>query len=86
MGSRDGVEERGTVLVRGFYKAGTKMTPHFRDGIGVPLTVLFLRINCINTRMPNSSSYAINCAFFAIYLNSRATWLDCVTELNIFAV
>jgi len=40
----------------------------------------------INTRMPNSSSYAINCAFFAIYLNSRATWLDCVTELNIFAV
>jgi hypothetical protein len=35
MGSRDGVEERGTVLVRG-YKAGTKMTPHFRDGIGVP--------------------------------------------------
>jgi len=36
IGSRDGVEERGTVLVRGFYKAGTKMTPRFRDGIGVP--------------------------------------------------
>ena len=36
MGSRDGVEERGKVLVRGFYKAGTKMTPCFRDGIGVP--------------------------------------------------
>ena len=36
MGSRDGVEERGTILMRGFYKAGTKMTPRFRDGIGVP--------------------------------------------------
>jgi hypothetical protein len=36
MRSRDGVEERGTVFVRGFYKAGMKMTPRFRDGIGVP--------------------------------------------------
>ena len=35
MGSRDGIEERDTILVRGFYKAGTKMTPRFRDGIGV---------------------------------------------------
>ena len=35
MGSRNGVEGRDTVLVRGFYRAGTKMTPHFRDGIGV---------------------------------------------------
>ena len=35
MGSRDGVEERDTVLVRGFYKMGTKTTPRFRDGIGV---------------------------------------------------
>jgi len=35
MESRDGVEERDTVLMRGFYKAGTKMTPHFRDRIGV---------------------------------------------------
>jgi len=35
MGSWDGVKERGTVLMRGFYKAGTKMTPRFRHGIGV---------------------------------------------------
>ena len=35
MGSRDGVEERDTVLVRGFYKTGTKTTPRFRDRIGV---------------------------------------------------
>jgi len=34
MESRDGVEERDTVLVRGFYTAGTKTTPSFRDGIG----------------------------------------------------
>ena len=33
----------------------------------------------INTRMPNPSSYAINCVFFAIYLNSMAAWLDIVT-------
>ena len=32
------------------------------------------------------SSYAINCVFFAIYLNSMSTWLDIVTELNIFVV
>jgi len=31
----DGVEEWGTVLVRHFYKAGVKMTPHCRDGIDV---------------------------------------------------
>ena len=35
MGSRNGVEGRDTVLVRSFYKAGTKMTPRFRDGVGV---------------------------------------------------
>jgi len=35
MGSRDMVEERDTVLVRGFYKAEMKMTSRFRDGIGV---------------------------------------------------
>ena len=35
MGSWDGVKERGTVLMRGFYKAGTKTTPRFRDGVGV---------------------------------------------------
>jgi len=35
MGLRDGVEERDTVLVRGFYKVGTKMTLHFQDEIGV---------------------------------------------------
>ena len=35
MGSRDGVEEQDTVLMRGFYKTGTKMTLHFRVGIGV---------------------------------------------------
>ena len=35
MGLRNGVEERDTVLVRSFYKAGTKMTPRFRDGIDV---------------------------------------------------
>ena len=33
----------------------------------------------INTRMPNPSSYAINCVFFAIYLNSMVAWLDIVT-------
>ena len=33
--SRDGVEERDTVLMRGFYKARTKTTPRFRDGISV---------------------------------------------------
>ena len=31
------------------------------------------------TRMPNPSSYAINCVFFAIYLNSMVAWLDNVT-------
>ncbi len=36
MGSRNGVEERDTLLARGFYKVGTKMTPRFRDGDGVP--------------------------------------------------
>ena len=35
MGLRDRVEERDTVFVRGFYKVGTKMTPHFQDEIGV---------------------------------------------------
>ena len=35
MGLRNGVKERDTVLVRGFYKAGTKTTPCFRDGIVV---------------------------------------------------
>ena len=35
MGSRDGVEEQDTVLVRGFYKAETKTTPRFWDGIDV---------------------------------------------------
>ena len=35
MGSRDGVEKRDTILVRDFYKAGTKMHPYFRDGISV---------------------------------------------------
>ena len=35
MGSRDGIEEQDTILVRGFYKAGTKMTPHFQNGIVV---------------------------------------------------
>ena len=35
MGSRDGIEERDMVLMRGFYKAGTETTPRFRDGIGV---------------------------------------------------
>ena len=35
MGSKNRVEKRGMVLVRGFYKVGTKMTPHFRDGINV---------------------------------------------------
>ena len=34
-GSRDGVEERDTILVGDFYKVGTKMTPHFRDRIDV---------------------------------------------------
>ena len=33
----------------------------------------------INTRMPNPSSYAINCVFFVIYLNSMVAWLDIVT-------
>ena len=35
MGSRDGVEERDTVLVRGFCKAGTKKTLRFWDRISV---------------------------------------------------
>ena len=35
MGSRDVVDERDTVLVRCFYRAGTKMSPRFMDGIGV---------------------------------------------------
>ena len=35
MGSKNRVEKRGMVLVRGFYKVGTKMTPHFQDEIGV---------------------------------------------------
>jgi len=35
MGSRDGVEERDTILVRDFYKTGTKTTLYFQDGIGV---------------------------------------------------
>ena len=34
MESRHGVEERDTVFVRGFYTAGTKTTPSFRDRIG----------------------------------------------------
>jgi hypothetical protein len=36
MGSRNGIEERDTLFVRGFYKLGTKMTPRFRDGDGIP--------------------------------------------------
>ena len=35
MGSRDGVEKRDMILVRDFYKAGTKTPPYFRDGISV---------------------------------------------------
>ena len=35
MGSRDGVEEQDTVFVRSFYKAETKMTSRFRNGIDV---------------------------------------------------
>ena len=35
MGSRNGVEGRETILVRGFYKAGTKTILRFRDEIRV---------------------------------------------------
>ena len=53
MGSRDGVEERDTVLMRGFYKAGTKMTPRFRDGIDVSGS----RNGTLN---PDFSNYGLN--------------------------
>lgn len=34
-GLRNGVEKRGMLLVRGFYKVGTKMTPRSLNGDGV---------------------------------------------------
>ena len=53
MGSRDGVEEQDTVLVRGFYKAETKTTPCFWDGIDVSGS----RNGTLN---PDFSNYGLN--------------------------
>jgi hypothetical protein len=69
IGSRNGVEERGTLPVRNFYMVETKMTPHIRVGDDVSGSR-------VATTVPVSCDYVLMLVYpFYKYASVSFIWL-----------